>query len=55
MSVTVHCPTEPLQPNGDPHTIIGCGSSRVTDPDDEGLHDCLDCGIWFNPNDEENR
>jgi hypothetical protein len=43
------CPTSPLTADGEPHTIIGCGSTNVTGPDDEGLWDCLDCGIWWNP------
>lgn len=43
------CPTSPTQPSGDPHTIAGCGSTNVAGPDDEGLFDCLDCGIWFDP------
>lgn len=25
----------------------GCGSFNVTAPDDEGLRDCRDCGLWF--------
>ena len=29
--------------------IIGCGSPNLDGPDDEGLIDCLDCGIWFDP------
>jgi transcription elongation factor Elf1 len=31
-----------------------CGSSHTSLPDDEGLVDCLDCGIWFNPNHPNN-
>ena len=50
--VLVTCPTAPTQPDGAPHTIIGCGSTNVEGPDDEGLYDCLDCGIWFNPTKE---
>lgn len=30
-----------------PGDIIGCGSTNVTGPDDEGFHDCLDCGMFF--------
>jgi hypothetical protein len=26
-----------------------CKSTKVTEPDDEGLVDCGDCGIWFDP------
>lgn len=27
--------------------IVGCGSPNVSEPDEEGLCDCGDCGIWF--------
>ncbi len=43
------CPTSPFQRNGQPHTIIGCGSTNLSNPDDEGFIDCLDCGIFFDP------
>lgn len=39
------CPTSPAG-------IIGCGSERVTEPDFEGIVDCLDCGIFFDPTKE---
>lgn len=26
-----------------------CKSRNTTEKDDEGLVDCLGCGIWFNP------
>jgi len=48
----VTCPTETKQQDGTPHTIIGCGSSNVEGPDDEGIYDCLDCGVWFDPKQE---
>lgn len=32
-----------------------CHSHNLTEPDEEGLVDCLDCGIWFNPLHPENR
>ena len=39
-----------------PSKIRGCGSMNTDGPDEEGLHDCLDCGIWFRPEPEhENR
>jgi hypothetical protein len=50
---TVACPTNPAQPNGEPHTIIGCGSTDVAGPDEEGLYDCRSCGIWFDPKQEQ--
>lgn len=37
------CPDTPRFP-GD---LVGCGSVDTTPPDDEGLCDCLECGIWF--------
>lgn len=52
MSKGIMCPTSPVTREGEPHTIIGCGSSNVAGPDHEGLYDCLDCGIWFNPDHE---
>jgi len=36
---------ERLMPNRCPE----CGSSNVSEADDEGLIDCMNCGIWFNP------
>lgn len=27
--------------------LIGCGSANVAGPDDEGLYDCCDCGLFF--------
>lgn len=29
--------------------ILGCGSWDTSDMDREGLVDCSECGIWFNP------
>lgn len=26
-----------------------CGSSNVSDADEEGILDCFNCGLWFNP------
>lgn len=46
------CPTAPTQPNGEPHTIIGCGATFEEVPDHEGLVDCPECGIWFKPEEE---
>lgn len=37
------CPSSPRYP-GD---LEGCGSSRLVGPDDEGLYDCLECGLFF--------
>ena len=49
----VRCPTATHAADGTPHTIIGCGSVNVSEPDFEGLIDCFDCGIFFNPADEK--
>ncbi len=32
-----------------------CHSTNLTEPDDEGLVDCLECGIWFDPLHPANR
>ncbi len=32
-----------------PNQCPECKSTNVSDADDEGLIDCMDCGIWFNP------
>lgn len=42
----VTCPTADHAPDGTAHTIIGCGSTNVMQ-DDDGLYDCLDCGIFW--------
>lgn len=41
----VVCPSE------ERHTddVVGCGSTNVSGPDEEGLFDCHDCGVFFNP------
>lgn len=53
MTEPVTCPTNPIAPDGTPHTIIGCGSSNVTQDDSEpAIYDCGDCGIWFNIEEE---
>lgn len=33
-----------------PGDIVGCGSGNVTEPDHEGLCDCLNCGMFFRSN-----
>jgi hypothetical protein len=43
---TVRCPQAPRFP-GD---LTGCGSTNVTQPDDEGFHDCCNCGLFFKGN-----
>ena len=45
----VTCPLGDIQENGEPHTIVGCGSTDVHGPDDEGLYDRGSCGVWFQP------
>ncbi len=27
--------------------LVGCGSTNLSEEDDEGLFDCLDCGLFF--------
>lgn len=41
----VVCPTKTRHAND----VIGCGSTSVSGPDEEGLFDCQDCGIFFQP------
>ena len=48
-TTTITCPTSEKLADGTLATILGCGSTNVTGPDDDGLFDCLDCGIWFDP------
>lgn len=50
--MTITCPTATHALDGTEHTIIGCGSTNVTGPDDEGLYDCGSCGIWLDPSRE---
>jgi len=32
-----------------PNRCPDCGGTNVSEADDEGLIDCLDCGVWFDP------
>lgn len=41
---TYKCPTQQGPQGGD---IVGCGHVFHAEPDDEGLVDCPECGIWF--------
>tara|TARA_Y100000310_G_scaffold345479_2_gene465465 strand:- start:500 stop:670 length:171 start_codon:yes stop_codon:yes gene_type:complete len=52
MSDTTTEPTYPCPKGKDGDEIRGCGSTHTSQPDDEGLVDCFDCGIWFNPEKE---
>ena len=27
--------------------LVGCGSTHLRGPDEEGLYDCLECGLFF--------
>ena len=40
------CPTDRGPTNSD---IIGCGSSNVTWDEEEGVFECSDCGMWWEP------
>ena len=37
------------------YTCPECGSTNTSQPDNEGLVDCMKCGIWFQPNHPRNR
>lgn len=50
--VVHRCPTTITDIEGRLNPIIGCDSKHVVGPDDEGLYDCLDCGMWFTPDKE---
>lgn len=41
----VTCPSEARHPDD----VVGCGSTNVSGPDEEGLFDCHDCGVFMNP------
>ena len=43
------CPTKDPNKTG----LAGCGSKNIIGPDDEGLYDCLNCGLWFNRSEAE--
>ncbi len=32
-----------------PDDVVGCGHRFEAEPDHEGLVDCPECGIWFDP------
>lgn len=57
---TVVCPTGATNRHGvmqeaivgTPGPIIGCGATVADERDDEGLVDCPNCGMWFNPDEE---
>lgn len=42
-SLSLRCPTV-ARWDGD---LVGCGSTNLTEADDEGLFDCIDCGLFF--------
>ncbi len=49
----MRCPTRATPYDDNPTEYMrGCGSANLDGPDDEGLVDCFDCGIWFNPSEE---
>lgn len=42
--IRVTCPTTPMDSD-----IVGCGRTFDATPDDEGMVDCPNCGMWFRP------
>lgn len=49
----VRCPTSEVTPDGEQHTVVGCGSTNIVQDESEpNIWDCLDCGIWFDPSRE---
>jgi hypothetical protein len=45
---TVRCPIEDNEP-GPTGTIVGCGHVFDALPDDDGIVDCPNCGLFFDP------
>ena len=44
------CPTNPTPYDDNPEEFMrGCGHTFVEEPDEEGLVDCPNCGMWFSP------
>ena len=39
----LRCPAAPRYAED----LVGCGSSNISGPDEEGCYDCLDCGLFF--------
>lgn len=48
----ITCPTGIVQSDGTEHTIVGCGALIPHVRDDEGLVNCPNCGMWFDPTKE---
>ena len=49
MTATYTCPTSTHLPDGTPHTVIGCGATFEWAPDEEGIVDCPECGMFWKP------
>ena len=52
--VTYKCPAKSSRSDGNDHNIRGCGEQVDGRADDEGIGDCPWCGMWFQPDEEEN-
>jgi hypothetical protein len=52
--MNVLCPDWPV-PAIDGYPITGCGRMTPDVRDDEGWVDCQHCGMFFNPDHEENQ
>ena len=48
----VKCPTDSL-PEVPIDELIGCGFEFEATPDEEGIVDCPNCGMWFKPETEK--
>lgn len=48
----IKCPDSVKRPGGTQHTIVGCGAQIPDIRDHEGIVDCPECGIFFNPDQE---
>lgn len=54
MTKRMRCPTNSISWLDErPHTVVGCGSSNVFRNEEEGIVECAECGIWFDPTRED--
>lgn len=48
----IKCPVSVKRPGGEQHTIVGCGTWIPDIRDHEGIVDCPECGLFFDPDQE---
>lgn len=47
---TYRCPTDEYRTVDN---VIGCGHEFTATPDEEGYVDCPECGMWFEPREQD--